>query len=120
MVKQMLVEDHIRKNKRDTVLICLFMLLLLFGVIFAIGYALGAPPIFSTAIGLPIAFAYILITYSFSVLGLKQLFCSITEDNEQSLRLFIKHGFVITGQKTDWIKRGDIWLTEYFLQLVRK
>ena len=63
----MLVEDHIRKNKRDTVLICIFMLILLFGVIFTIGYILGAPPIFSTAIGLPIAIAYILITYSFSV-----------------------------------------------------
>ena len=61
-----------------------------------------------------------LITYSFTVLRLKQLFCSITEDNQQSLRLFIKHGFVITGQKTDWIKKGDEWLTEYFLQLVRK
>jgi heat shock protein HtpX len=67
MEKQMLVEDHIRKNKRDTVIICIFMLLLLFAVIFAIGYVLGAPPIFSTAIGLPIAIAYILITYSFSV-----------------------------------------------------
>jgi len=63
----MLIEDHIRKNKRATVIICIFMLLLLFSVIFAIGYVLGAPPIFSTAIGLPIAIAYILITYSFSV-----------------------------------------------------
>jgi len=43
------------------------MFLLLFGVIFAVGWILGAPPIFSTAIGLPIALAYILITYSFSV-----------------------------------------------------
>ena len=63
----MLIEEHIRKNKRDTAIICIFMLLLLFGVIFAIGYILGAPPIFATAIGLPIALAYILITYSFSV-----------------------------------------------------
>jgi diamine N-acetyltransferase len=61
-----------------------------------------------------------LIAYSFTVLGLKQLFCTITEDNQQSLRLFIKNGFVITGQKTDWIKKGDEWLTEYFLQLIRK
>jgi len=67
MVKQMLIEDHIRKNKRDTLFICIFMLLLLFSVIFAVGWILGAPPIFSTAIGLPIAIAYILITYSFSV-----------------------------------------------------
>jgi diamine N-acetyltransferase len=61
-----------------------------------------------------------LIIYSFTVLRLKQLFCSISEDNQQSLRLFIKNGFVITGQKTDWIKKGDDWLTEYFLQLIRK
>jgi heat shock protein HtpX len=67
MEKPMLVEDQIRRNQRETVFICIFMLLLLFGIIFAIGYALGAPPIFATAIGLPIAIAYILITYSFSV-----------------------------------------------------
>jgi len=67
MEKQLLVEDHIRKNKRDTVLICMFMLLLLFGVIFAIGLVLGVPPIFTTAIALPISLFYILITYSFSV-----------------------------------------------------
>jgi len=63
----MLVEDHIRKNKRDTVIICMFMVILLFSIIFAIGYVFGLPPIFATAIGLPIALAYILITYSFSV-----------------------------------------------------
>ena len=40
-----LIEDHIRKNKRDTVVICMFMVILLFSVIFAIGLLLGAPPI---------------------------------------------------------------------------
>jgi heat shock protein HtpX len=67
MEKQMLVEDHIRKNKQLTVMICLFMVVLLFSIIFAIGYVFGLPPIFATAIGLPIALAYILLTYSFSV-----------------------------------------------------
>lgn len=67
MAKQMLLEDHIRKNKRDTLLICMFMVILLFSVIFAIGYVFGLPPIFATAIGLPIALLYIVITYSFSV-----------------------------------------------------
>jgi heat shock protein HtpX len=62
-----LVEEHIRKNKRDTVLICMFMVVLLFSVIFAIGWILGAPPIFAMAIGLPIALFYIFITYSFSI-----------------------------------------------------
>ena len=63
----MLIEDHIRKNKRDTIIICMFMVILLFSVIFTIGFVLGLPPIFATAIGLPIALLYIGITYSFSV-----------------------------------------------------
>lgn len=61
----------------------------------------------------------ILINYCFIILGLKQLYCNITEDNPESLRLFIKQGFVITGQKKDWIKSEKVWLTEYFLQLIR-
>ena len=60
-----------------------------------------------------------LINYCFSVLGLKQVYCNITENNQDSLRLFIRHGFVITGQKKDWIKDNDKWLTEFFLQLIR-
>ena len=59
-----------------------------------------------------------LIEYSFSTFGLKQLYCSITEDNDQSLKLFIKYGFVITGQKKAWIKKDNMWLTEFFLQLI--
>ena len=62
-----LLEDHIRKNKRDTVVICMFMVILLFSVIFMVGLILGAPPILTMMIGLPIALFYIFITYSFSV-----------------------------------------------------
>jgi heat shock protein HtpX len=62
-----LMEDHIRKNKRDTVVICMFMVILLFSVIFMVGLILGAPPILTMMIGLPIALFYIFITYSFSV-----------------------------------------------------
>jgi len=67
MAETMLVEDQIRKNKLDTVLICMFMLILLFGVIFAVGVVLGFPPIFAMIIGLPLALLYIWTTYSFSV-----------------------------------------------------
>jgi len=63
----MLLEDHIRKNKLDTVLICMFMVALLFSVIFAIGYVFFRSPIIAMVIGLPVALAYIAITYSFSV-----------------------------------------------------
>src|SRR4030042_4407073 len=69
MEQPRLMEDHIRKNKRDTVLICLLMILLLSGGIFAIGPALGYPPIITTIIAIPVAVFYILFTYSFSVRG---------------------------------------------------
>lgn len=62
-----LLEDHIRKNKRDTVLICMFMGVLLLGVILAIGIVLGTDPLFTALVGLPVVLVYILITYSFSV-----------------------------------------------------
>jgi len=62
-----LIEDHIRKNKFDTLVICLFMVILLFSVIFAIGFILGAPPILTMMLALPISLFYIFITYSFSV-----------------------------------------------------
>jgi diamine N-acetyltransferase len=39
----------------------------------------------------------VLINYSFEVLNLKKLFCSISEDNSASLKLFIKHGFSLIG-----------------------
>ena len=41
-----------------------------------------------------------LIQYCFDILLLKQLYCNITEDNTDSLQLFIKHGFVIAGEKS--------------------
>jgi len=69
MEKQLLLEDHIRKNKRDTVVLCLFMVLLLFSVIYAIGYFYFRAPIIAMAIGLPLALIYIGATYSFSVQG---------------------------------------------------
>ena len=59
----------------------------------------------------------VIISYAGKVLLLKQLYCNITEDNQDSLNLFIKKSFVITGQKKDWIKTEKGFLTEYFLQL---
>jgi diamine N-acetyltransferase len=45
------------------------------------------------------------ITYCFEILQLHQLFCNITVGNDESLKLFEKCGFKITGRKTDWIKK---------------
>jgi heat shock protein HtpX len=65
--KSILPEEQIQKNKRDTLIICLLMLLLFFGIIFSIGFILGVPPIFATTLGFILALGYITVTYSFSV-----------------------------------------------------
>jgi len=68
MEKKLLVEDHIRRNKRLTVVVCTFMALLFFSVIFAIAYIFFAGNIYIGLIfALPVAIVYVAITYSFSV-----------------------------------------------------
>lgn len=60
----------------------------------------------------------ILIDYSFSTLGLHQLYCNIEEDNENSLKLFQNKGFRVIGRKEDWNLRNNKWKTEILLQLI--
>ena len=60
-----------------------------------------------------------LIEYCFSTLNLHQLFCNITLDNEPSIYLFRQHGFEVTGIKKQWIREGDKFKDELFLQLLR-
>jgi diamine N-acetyltransferase len=58
------------------------------------------------------------LNYCTNILNLKQVYCNILENNENSMKLFISKGFIITGGKKDWIKKGDEWLTQYFLQKI--
>ena len=67
MTQKMLVEDHIKHNKRMTVVICTFMALLFIGFVFAIGYIYFGSIYISLFFAVPIAFVYIAVTYSFSV-----------------------------------------------------
>ena len=67
MAKQLMIEDHIRKNKRNTILVCTLMALLLLSVIFAFGYIYFRNIYIALIFGIPIALVYIGITYSFSV-----------------------------------------------------
>ncbi len=62
----------------------------------------------------------ILIRYSFDHLSLLQLYCNINENNPISLKLFQKHGFVITGKKIAWLKTKNGMNDVYFLQLLNK
>ncbi len=68
MEKKILVEDHIRKNKRKTIVICGVMALLFVGVVFTVGFILFSGNVYiSLAFALPIAIGYVAITYSISV-----------------------------------------------------
>jgi len=68
MEKKLLVEDHIRRNKRLTIVVCTFMAILFFSIIFAFAYIFFAGNIYIGLIfALPVAIVYVAITYSFSV-----------------------------------------------------
>ena len=58
------------------------------------------------------------LEYSFNTLQLHQLYCNITAGNTDSLRLFKRCGFKVTGRKVDWVKTPGKYLDEYLLQLI--
>lgn len=62
----------------------------------------------------------LIIKYAFDTLDLHQLYCNISENNEKSIHLFQKHGFVIIGNKKEWLRIKNSWVNEYMLQLIRK
>jgi len=67
MEKHLQMEDHIRKNKRNTILVCTIMAILFLGVVFAFGYIFTGSIYLGLIFGIPIAIVYVAITYSFSV-----------------------------------------------------
>jgi diamine N-acetyltransferase len=56
--------------------------------------------------------------YCFKVLQLHQIYCNVVPANEDSLRLFKKHGFKVCGRKKDWIRTPGNYVDEYMLQLI--
>lgn len=58
----------------------------------------------------------ILCRYSFEILLLHQLYCNISPDNMDSLRLFQKAGFQIAGTKKEWNRTNSGWKDEILLQ----
>ena len=60
----------------------------------------------------------ILTGYAFKTLRLHQLHCCIATNNEPSINLFKKAGFVLVGEKKDWLKGPHEWRGEYFFQLI--
>ncbi|NMH89467.1 GNAT family N-acetyltransferase [Flavivirga algicola] len=60
----------------------------------------------------------LLIDYSFTYLGLHQLYCNISEENEASIKLFTNQGFKKIGLKKDWIRSNGSYKNEYLFQLI--
>jgi len=68
MEKKLLVEDHIRRNKRLTIVVCTLMAVLFVGVVFSLGFIFfSGNHLISLVFALPIAIGYVAITYSISV-----------------------------------------------------
>lgn len=56
--------EQIARNKRQTIVVAAFMLLLLFGVVFAIGYLLGTPPYFTLILAVIVSGIYVAISWA--------------------------------------------------------
>ena len=60
----------------------------------------------------------LLVNYCFTKLNLHQLYCNISENNMNSLRLFENRGFKKIGLKNDWNYTNEGFKNEYLLQLI--
>ena len=60
----------------------------------------------------------LLINYCKTHLNLHQLYCNISEENQNSLKLFSKHDFQIIGLKKDWNYINGSYKNEYLLQRI--
>ncbi len=58
------------------------------------------------------------VNYAFSIIGLHQIYCNISENNTPSLQLFKSAGFKIIGNKKDWNKTVNGYENEFILQLI--
>ncbi|MDC6386856.1 N-acetyltransferase [Flagellimonas taeanensis] len=60
----------------------------------------------------------LLCDYAFSTLDLHQLYANILEDNEASIHLFEKMGFVPIGVKKEWIRTSSGFKNEIMFQKI--
>ncbi|TDT45495.1 diamine N-acetyltransferase [Maribacter spongiicola] len=60
----------------------------------------------------------LLCNYLFEVLGLRQVYANILEENAPSLHLFKKLGFQEVGMKKDWVRFKGMFKNEVLLQKI--
>jgi diamine N-acetyltransferase len=54
--------------------------------------------------------------YASGILGIRQLFACISEDNTPSIHLFEKAGYSLTGIRKKWLNTMKGWKDEWFFQ----
>lgn len=62
----------------------------------------------------------IISNYSFNFLNLHQLYCSISEKNKPSIKLFKNNGFEVIGVKKDWLFNNDEYEDVFFMQKIKE
>ena len=62
----------------------------------------------------------IIINYAFGTLLLKQIYCTIPENNNESLKLFETMGFELCARKLQWLQTKEGWVDELTYQLINK
>lgn len=60
----------------------------------------------------------ILTKYTFTVLGMRQIYANVLEDNANSIHLFSKLGFEKVGVKKDWIYTNGTFKNEILFQKI--
>ena len=61
---------------------------------------------------------FLLQEYAFDFLKIKQLYAYIPEENDISLRLFQRCGYLISGKLFQWLRAGNTFQDVYILQLI--
>jgi len=62
----------------------------------------------------------LLSDYVFSILGLRQIYVNVLEENNASIHLFTKLGFKEVGVKKDWIYSGGKFKNEILYQKIKE
>jgi len=60
----------------------------------------------------------LLINYAFHTLCIHQIYCTIPEGNEISIKLFLKQGFKKIATHKQWIRDNEGWKDELLFQLI--
>jgi diamine N-acetyltransferase len=69
--------------------------------------------------GLAVEALMLFTGYLFNYLGMHQAYASVAADNAESISLFGKCGFVMTGKRIQWSRRGSEYVDELFFQKIK-